>query len=536
MKVTLTIHGKEHDGKKFEFTEPGSFLFGSSKFAQCRITGDPYVSRNHCYLIIDPSEVRLRDLQSTNGTEVDGVLYKGGKSEDEDLEMNTFVKDDDPLLDEDVLLRHGSDIEVGYTKITVAIEENAQCLVCNGTIPHDEEKQAITGKGIICSSCQMKQEKEESETEGQEAEKHKKVERLIHEGEHLLAQGKQREAAVVFRNARRLDPKNPAILNGLRRAQARPPGEIASPIGENLSDQMMRFILGNLRMEKPKGAIPDIPNYELLGEISRGGMGAVFEGLKLDTNEQVAIKIIIPDRPVSDHALSRFRREILITQAMGHPNIVKAFDGDIVNKHLWVALEFVERGWDIGKEMQHRRGPVPVTQALQWVLQALGGLAYAHNYEGRIIHRDIKPSNILLARKGSGYKAMLADFGLAKCLEESALNASIITKPGLIMGTLPYMPPEQVIDMRSVKPPGDVFSMGATLYQMLTTKFVRDFKRNQNVMIRQVVQDPVVPIEKRDPSIPKPLAIVINKSLSLEPAKRYPDGAAMKAALEALTL
>lgn len=128
MKVMLTVHGEEKDGDKFEFTKPGNLLFGRSEKAQCRIINDPYVSRMHFLLLINPPEVRLRNLSQTNGTEVDGVLYTQSMSSDDMSEAQTLVKTD--KLDDaaEAILRNGSEIEVGYTKIAVAIDAVKACL------------------------------------------------------------------------------------------------------------------------------------------------------------------------------------------------------------------------------------------------------------------------------------------------------------------------------------------------------------------------------------------------------------------------
>ncbi|GAI48904.1 unnamed protein product, partial [marine sediment metagenome] len=140
--------------------------------------------------------------------------------------------------------------------------------------------------------------------------------------------------------------------------------------------------------------------------------------------------------------------------------------------------------------------------------------------------------NILLATKGSGYIAKIADFSIAKSLEDLGLNGSILTKPQACMGTLPYMPPEQVIDVRKATFTADVFSMGAMFYQMLTSQLVRNFSRNQNEAIRQVVQDKTIAIEQRDQSISTKLALVVNKSIELDPNRRYKNSSEFKAALE----
>jgi len=181
--------------------------------------------------------------------------------------------------------------------------------------------------------------------------------------------------------------------------------------------------------------------------------------------------------------------------------------------------------------MKHYRGRIPLPEAVELASQSLEGLAFAHRVK-HVVHRDIKPANILLPGNDRWRTAKVSDFGLAKSLEDSGLNGSIMTKPAVCMGTLPYMPPEQAIDVRTATPTADVFSMGATLYEMVTGRYVRDFSRVQNEAIRQVVQDPVVPVQERDPSIPGALAAVIDKSLSLDPSERFADAEAFKGALQ----
>ncbi len=540
MKVTLTVHGEERDGEKFEFTEPGSFLFGRSKRAHCRITGDPYVGRNHFYLLVDPSEARLRDLKSANGTEVDGTLYTGGEDSDDGSEMNTLVKGEEAPSGEDVQLRDGSEIEVGYTKISVAIEEDAECAKCGAVIPYGDKGAAKSGKDFLCGDCsEMHAGGDVISAAGDHKKQHEKerLRQLVLEGNQLIGQ-RNREAAIAkFQEASKIDPTNRDVKAGMRKAlRLRPlaqtgPGGKTPRGGAHPSEDLLGVILRQLKLPKPQGVIPDIPGYEIVRLLDQGGMGAVFEAKKLDDDQKVAIKVILPDRTLTREAKRRFRAETRLTRELSHPNIVKYIDGGDANGLLWMALEYIEDGLDVAKKMRKAGGRLPTMEAVSYVLQALEGLAYAHGKF--IIHRDIKPPNILLATVGTKYVPKLSDFGIAKSLENAQLNVSVVTRPRTSMGTLPYMPPEQVVDVRSAEPPADVFSMGATLYQMLTGKLIRQFVPNQNMMIRQVVQDEAIPIEKRDRSMPRPLAKVINRSLSLEQSDRYADGAEFKAVLEA---
>jgi serine/threonine-protein kinase len=515
MKVTLTVHGEEKDGDKFEFTKPSNLLFGRSERAQCRIVNDPYVSRIHFLLLINPPEVRLRNLSQTNGTEVDGVLYTQSTSSDDMSEAQTLVKTDKLDDTAEAILRNGSEIEVGYTKIEVAIDVAKECHGCRREISSGEEKASTDGKNVLCSDC-LKRHVKEEELRRFAARKKE------HEAQHLRQQALNRQ----------VKPAEHSPMQKLedRRARRFPVRAAFSPTDQPA--EMIRNIIRQLRISELKGTIPSIPGYEVLRTLEIGGMGLILEAKRVRDGHKTAIKVVKPDRRIDMDMKRRFKREIRITKSLRHLNIIEVIDDGEANGLFWFAMEFVEKGYDIAKHIKARRGRIPIQEAIELTLQSLDALAYAHARS--IVHRDLKPANILLASKGSGYIAKITDFSIAKSLEDLGLNGSILTKPQACMGTLPYMPPEQVIDVRKATFTADVFSMGAMLYQMLTGQLVRNFSRNQNEAIRQVVQDNTIPIQQRGGSINPKLASVINKSLDLDPNLRYANGGEFKMALEAV--
>lgn len=490
MKVTLTVHGKERDGEKFEFTEPGTLLFGRSEKAQCRIRNDKYVSRSHFLLLINPPEVRLRNLSKANGTEVDGVLYRQDTHTDEGSEAQTAVKgeEDEPV---EAILRDGSEIEAGYTRITVAIEAAAYCTKCSSPIHMRPQEGEPSVEDYLCAPCRKARWKKQ-----------------WHPPE------KPQQAPLPPA------PRPGVGRNGLPRPSARP------------QDRMVALILQRLGLSRPQGVIPSILGYEVHRIVDEGAMGIVFEATRCLDDRHVAIKVIKPQYAVRPNAKKRFLRETCITRALRHTHIIEFIDGGEANGLFWFAMEYVPRGYDILKHMKSCGGRIPQAEALRLMLQALDGLAFAHR-EKAVVHRDLKPPNILLVSANGDYVAKITDFGIAKSLEDTGLNGSSLTSGG-IMGTIGYMPPEQVTDVRNVTLASDVFAMGATLYHMLTGELNRDYPRgNQNEAIRQVVDLPVIPIRERDRSIAGSLACVIEKSMNLEPEARYPSAMEFKAAIEA---
>jgi serine/threonine-protein kinase len=204
--------------------------------------------------------------------------------------------------------------------------------------------------------------------------------------------------------------------------------------------------------------------------------------------------------------------------------------------YLWVASEFVD-GLDARALAGQAGKTVPLEDAIVITLHVLEALDYAHGRN--LVHRDVKPSNILVCGKPGAYESLLSDFGLAKNTDEAGV--SNFTRKTEVRGTIPFMPPEQVLDCRFVKPPGDLYAVAASLYWMLTGEFVRDFEaRDVRGELKDpyliILEGPIVPLRQRDPSIPLPVARVIEKALAREPEDRFETATEMSRALrKALT-
>jgi serine/threonine-protein kinase len=276
---------------------------------------------------------------------------------------------------------------------------------------------------------------------------------------------------------------------------------------------------------KSPAGLPNIPGYRLEAEIGRGDLGIVYRAVQTSLGRTVALKVMTPAVSAADKTLQLFVRECGILSQLNHAHIVHLLDQGTVNGVLYLATEYVPT-LRLEELLRSRPFKERVKVCCGLILQVLSALQYAHNRS--LVHRDIKPGNILITRNGQTLAAKLADFGVAKQFTNSGFSQ--ITRSGDVVGSLPYMPPEQFLNSREALPSCDLYAAGATLYQWLTGHTPHDFPPGRSQFL-VVLEDAAVPIAKRLPEIPAALAAAIDRSLSREPEKRFTSAAEMRHAL-----
>ena len=248
--------------------------------------------------------------------------------------------------------------------------------------------------------------------------------------------------------------------------------------------------------------------YLLGKEIGSGGMAIVYKANRLDTGEQVAVKILRQEYADDAQYVNQFRKEERIAIEHHHRNLVNTFDAGEDNGTLYIVMEYVQ-GQTL-KQIIAERGKLSLEETVDIALQICDALYYAHSH--KLVHRDIKPQNILVTPEGM---VKVADFGIAK----SSQNTTITMDGSQVMGSVHYISPEQArgsfVDAKS-----DLYSLGVVLFEMMTGRLPYTGDTAVSIALRHL-QDPVPSAREIDPSVCRAMSAVIQKAMAKDPSVRY---------------
>jgi serine/threonine protein kinase len=340
-----------------------------------------------------------------------------------------------------------------------------------------------------------------------------------------------------------------AFLANLRRSQLLSDEQLASVHGQALDTDrgrvvarllvqqgvLTKFQAEQLLAGRTNGFI--LGQYLILEQIGQGGMGRVFKARHLTMGRVVALKVLSPNLVKTDRAQELFLREVRAVAKLLHPNIVTAYDANQVGTRYFLVMEYVD-GPNLD-QLVRKQGPLPIGLACDFIRQAALGLQSAFSLG--MVHRDIKPANLLLQRIGNdGQPAngiiKLTDFGLARLSESGSLAGddgagAALIRDNSVMGTPDYLSPEQARDLHKTDIRSDLYSLGCTLYYLLSGQVPFPGGSTLEKLVRHGVQEPT-PIEHLRLDIPDEVAAIVRRLMAKDPAARFQTPANL---VEALT-
>ena len=260
-----------------------------------------------------------------------------------------------------------------------------------------------------------------------------------------------------------------------------------------------------------------VGDYQVGGILGAGGMGQVYKVRNVISDRVEAMKVLLPDLVNQPDLADRFLREIKVQASLVHPNIAGLHTAVRVDNQLLMLMEFVE---GVTLDQKLKDGPLPAAEAVNYVMQVLAALEYAH--ARGVVHRDIKPGNMMLTPGGV---VKLMDFGIARSATDHKL-----TQTGTTVGSLYYMSPEQIQGVAAPDARSDLYSVGVSLYELVTGKKPFDGDSQFAIMSAHLAGTPVPPVTV-DPRLPKMLNDVILMSVAKDAGARFQTASALRNAL-----
>ena len=484
MQIRLCVIEGPNQGREYSSSEQGCILVGrdaGGSRAHFRLTPrDRYVSRNHFLLEFQPPNCYIRDNGSRNGT----LLKSVNDRQFHRVSINRIAD--------------GDFIQVGRTVLRVSLGEDpvplesSFCTECGADITETlaaRRARDLSYIDYVCAACREKM-RQNAEADAVS-------------GSAFLCGACGRDVTYI----------------ATRDGRAFELGTAVTYLCDSCATALQKDCDAR-----------EVRDYLVLEEIGRGAMGIVYKAWHGPTGRLVALKMILPEAAMAEKANRLFQREMSVMRRLRHPSIVRLIDHGMFEGEHFLVSEYVPGGSTEILLKEGLKGPLHVPLACGIIHQVLEGIGYAH--DRGYIHRDIKPKNILLKRTGSeSFEAKLSDFGLAKSYTNAGQSG--VTRVGESSGTIFFMAPEQITNYRFVKPPADLYSIGVSLYYLLTGRFQFDFPspmeqvrgllrgKQQKDPLLIVLEDKPIPIRDRVPGLPKHLAGVVDKAIRKAEGKRF---------------
>lgn len=270
--------------------------------------------------------------------------------------------------------------------------------------------------------------------------------------------------------------------------------------------------------------IINFSDCDIVKVLGAGVFGAAYLINHRPTGKQAVLKLMLPKTAASAAVQEQFLEETKEAYLLKHHNLVEFFQSGCRNGIFYFIMEYCNLG---NLESLRRGGTVQLNILVLSILQVLEALTIAHS-EGHV-HRDLKPQNILLHSDNKSLITRVTDFGLSKSFIRNGLSGMTVT--GASTGSYPYMPREQVVDFKYARPETDIWALGATMYNLMTGEFPRQFSDNKDPL-DVILNGDIIPIRSRDSSIPVEIAEIVDHAVKNDPTERYQHAGEMLSALK----
>ncbi len=468
MKIVLSVIKGPHQGKDFEFSEHDTFVVGRGSYANFRLPKkDPYFSRAHFIIEVNPPLCRLMDLSSSNGTYVNGQ-----RTSEVDLKDGDRIRGGDTEFLIRLVRQPTPQPDPGHAKVSKAKPPES---------PHRQTMQQQPPPESPHRQTMQQQPSPEPP--------HRQTMQQQPPPEPPHRQTMQQQAAPA-------PPELPAVpleSGSVKKAKVVPAKDESA---------------GSATQKK-------FGEYATIKKIGQGGMGAVYVAHRESDQRKVAIKTISQAHSASPKAVKQFLRETSIIRQLVHRNIVRFLDSGSQGKTVYFVMEFVD-GED-ASSLVRRQGPLSTRMAVGLTTHLLSALEFAH--EKGFVHRDIKPANLMVYKSTDGMRAKLTDFGLARIFQASQLSG--LTLHGEMGGSFGFMAPEQISNYRNTAPAADLYAAAATLYYMLTGRLIYQFPEKLSQKVLMVLQQDFVPITEYRKDLSPALVACIQRGLNRKPKERF---------------
>jgi serine/threonine protein kinase len=302
------------------------------------------------------------------------------------------------------------------------------------------------------------------------------------------------------------------LLQDQQRDRGEPPAAIEDLMlqqGFMTEDKVraVRTALARLQRDEDKGDPVRIGNYEIIHKVGDGGLGTVYKARQVTMAREVALKVLHKKWLSDEEFKKRFLLEARLAGRLSHQNLIQVYDVGLERGQYYFAMEFVSG--ETLDDLLEREGAMEPSRAIDITIQVLRAILYMKRYD--IVHRDIKPGNIMLSRSGL---VKLGDFGFVKTKLDHVLSTE-----GEVLGTPDYISPEQAMGVESIDWRSDQYSLGCSLYHMLTGR--PPFEGSQSSVMRQHIKADLPDPRLLNPAIPQPLLHIMEKMLNKDPNDRY---------------